>query len=135
MRKIYILFVFIISITPQLFCQNTISKLTTTAPDNKYGFTPEQPVKVGKSNKGGPANQRAYLDLLRDAKGNAISYERVGSCCPYESANGFLGLAMVDHYEITYQNEKGKKKKSDVYISFYDYEEPMILFGFKTISE
>lgn len=120
------------------YCQDStkvysIVKLTKTADNDKYGFTPEQPVKVGTGPQGGPANNKAYLNLLRDGKGEAIEFKRVGSCCPYESKNGFLGMAMVDHYEISYRNEKGKKKKASVYISFYDYEEPMILFGFKTI--
>lgn len=112
---------------------HTINKLAKTADNDKYGFTPEYPVKVGTGPQGGPANNKAYLNLLRDAKGEPVEFKRIGSCCPYESKNGFMGMAMVDHYEITYKNEKGKKKKADVYISFYDYEEPMILFGFKTV--
>lgn len=111
----------------------TIRKLTKTAPDDSYGFSPENPVLVGTGPNGGPANQRRYLDLLRDAQGKPIKYTRVASCCPYDSENGLFGVAMVDKYEITYLNQKGRKKKAFVYISFYDYEEPMILFGFQTI--
>jgi tetratricopeptide (TPR) repeat protein len=114
---------------------HNIFKLTKISEDEKYGFTAEKPIKVGKGDNGGPANERNYLDLIIDSKGNLIKYERVGSCCPYESKNSPFGLAMVDHYEITYLNEKGKKKKTSIYISFYDYEEPLILFGFKTISQ
>jgi hypothetical protein len=112
---------------------HTISKLVNTAPDESYGFSEKSPVKVGTGPNGGPANQRQYLELLRDAKGQRIKYERVASCCAYESENGLFGMAMVDRYEITYLNAKGKKCKTYVYLSFYDYEEPMILFGFTTI--
>lgn len=115
--------------------KNSILRLTKTADNDKYGFTQENPIKVGTGPEGGPANNRAYLDLLRDAMGKPITYERQGSCCSYESKNGFMGLAMLDRYEITYQNEKGKKKTTVVYISFYDYEEPQILFGFKTVGQ
>ncbi len=113
----------------------SIKKLSKTAEDEKYGFTPENPVKVGTGPKGGPANQKAYLDLLRDVKGNPVSYKRISSCCQYQSPNGFLGMAMLDKYEITYKNEKGKKKKATIYLTFYDYDEPMILFGFKTAGQ
>jgi tetratricopeptide (TPR) repeat protein len=114
---------------------HSILSLTKTADNKEYGFTSEKPIKVGKGPDGGPGNNRAYLNLLRDAMGKPISYERKGSCCAYESKNGFMGMALLDHYEIKYLNEKGKKKKASVYISFYDYEEPQILFGFKTVGQ
>jgi len=114
---------------------HSILKLTVRAENDKYGFTPEYPVKVGTGSKGGPANQRAYLDLLRDAKGNPIEYARLGGCCPYQSKNAPLEMAMVDKYEIKYFDKNDKEQISVVYISFYDYEEPKILSGFSTISK
>jgi tetratricopeptide (TPR) repeat protein len=112
-----------------------ILRLTKTADNDKYGFTSEKPIMVGTGPDGGPANQRAYLDLLRDLKGKPIKYKRLSSCCDYKSENGFFGIAKLDQYEITYLNEKGKEKTAIIYISFYDYEEPQILFGFKTIGQ
>ena len=113
----------------------SILYLTRTAKNKKYGFTSDNPIKVGKGPNGGPANQRAYMDLLRDQQGNPIKYERIGSCCAYDSPNAIFGKALVDIYEIKFVTEKGKKKKEVIYISFYDYEEPMILYGFKTIEK
>lgn len=113
----------------------SILRLTKTADDKNYGFTKENPVKVGTGPDGGPTNQRAYLDLLRDAEGKPLKYKRIASCCPYESKNGLMGMAMLDQYEITYLNEKGKEEKAIVYISFYDYEDPKILYGFKTVGQ
>lgn len=110
-----------------------IRRLERMAPDDKYGLTPEQPVKVGNGPNGGPANQRAYLDLLRDAQGEALKYERQGSCCGYPSANTPFGVALVDRYEVSYRNAKGKPKKTVIYISMYDYEEPLIPQGFTTV--
>lgn len=114
---------------------NSILRLTKTASNDKYGFTAEDPVKAGTGTDGGPANQRAYLSLLRDAQGQPIKFERLSSCCSYKSEYGLMGIAMLDQYEITYLNEKGKEKKAIVYISFYDYDEPQILYGFKTIGQ
>jgi tetratricopeptide (TPR) repeat protein len=115
---------------------HTILRLTRKAPDKKYGFTEGQPVMAGRGLEGGPANQRAYLELLRDAQGKPVNYERVSSCCPYNSKHGLIGgMGMLDKYEISYQDEKGRPQKAIVYISFYDYEDPQILYGFKTVGQ
>ena len=46
-----------------------------------------------------------------------------------------MGMASVDSYHITYKNEKGKKKKTTLYLSFYDYEQPKIPVGFYSIQD
>ena len=93
-----------------------------------YGYTQAMPVKVG----GGPRNQRAYLEKLRDAQGNKVTYERLGSCCPYktDSPAAILGGGMLDIYEITCRDSNNDKKKVKVYITFYDFEEPKPIEGF-----
>jgi hypothetical protein len=113
-----------------------ITALTKMADSDKYGFTGEFPVKVGTGKRGGPYNQRAYLELLRDGRGKPVEYKRVGGgCCPYKSENALFGdFALVDSYEIKYKDKDGKKKKAIIYISFYDYEEPMIPVGFQSAS-
>ncbi|HWB62581.1 MAG TPA: tetratricopeptide repeat protein [Chitinophagales bacterium] len=107
--------------------------LTKTADNIKYGFSPEIPVKVGAGPEGGIANEHIYLDLLRDATGNPVTYQKVSSCCAYASENARNGLAMVDKYEITFTNGSGETKTAFVYLSMYDYIEPMVLMGFKTV--
>ena len=113
-----------------------IRQLAKTAESENYGFSGEFPVKVGAGSNGGPYNQRAYLELLRDGQGEPVKYKRVGGgCCPYKSKNAIYGdYALVDSYEVSYKNKKGKKKKVIIYISFYDYEEPMIPVGFQASS-
>ena len=112
---------------------HSILRLTKLANDESYGLSPYNPVKVGVGPNGGSGNQKAYLNLLRDGQGKRVKYERIGSCCPYQSENGFLGMGMLDQYEITYRSKNNKKKKAVLYLSFYDYEEPMIIQGFGTI--
>ena len=73
-----------------------IVTLTQTAGNFKYGFTPDFPVKVGTGPDGGIENEHAYLDLLRDSKGNPVRYQRINSCCGYASVYAPHGLAMVD---------------------------------------
>ena len=100
--------------------------------DADYGYSPDKPVKVGMGANSSPGNQHLYLQRLHDAKGKPVKYERKGSCCPYPSKNALFGdMALVDRYEVIYKNEKGRKKKAILYISFYDYEEPMIPKGFQ----
>ena len=107
--------------------------LTKTINNYKYGFSSELPVEVGTGPEGGPANERAYLNLLRDAQGNPIKYVHLGSCCGYASDNAPKGLALLDKYQITFVNDAGEEKTANVYLSFYDYLEPQVLYGFKTI--
>jgi tetratricopeptide (TPR) repeat protein len=113
--------------------EHSILRLTKTADNDKYGYSSERPILVGTGPSGGPANQQAYLDLLRDQQGKPVSYRRLGSCCDYKSEHGLFGIGKLDKYEITCSNKK--EKKVVVYISFYDYEEPQIIMGFKTIGQ
>lgn len=113
----------------------SILSLSKTAEDKKYGYTEKDPIKVGTGPNGGPGNQRAYLNLLRDAQGKPISYNRVGSCCAYDSKFGLMGTAFLDRYEITFRNVKNVEEKVIVFISMYDYEELKIINGFKTIAK
>ena len=113
---------------------HSILRLSRTSDNDKYGFTPENPVKVGMGPEGGPNNARTYLELLRDAKGRPVKYERVGTCCPYESKHALYGKqALEDKYDLTYTGADGRELKTFVYITFYDYEEPLILAGMRTI--
>ena len=103
--------------------------------NRRYGFASESPIKIGTGYDGGPANERAYLELLRDPKGNPVRYQRISSCCGYSSINAPKGLALLDKYQMWFYDENGEQKIVYVYFSFYDYEEPQILYGFHTVSK
>lgn len=108
-------------------------RLQKTSEDPTYGFSQANPIKVGKDDEGGPGNSYRYLELLRDALGKPVKFYRSGSCCPYPSENGFNGTALLDNYVLTYFDADGRKKTTSVFITFYEYEEPKIISGFKTI--
>lgn len=112
----------------------SILRLTERAFDDSYGVSPINPVKVGMGPNGGLGNQEAYLNLLRDGQGKRLNYTREGSCCPYSSENGTLGIALVDRYKVTFRTQNNRKKTIYIYISFYDYEDPKIIEGFSTIT-
>lgn len=106
-----------------------IIRLSKFATSKEYGFTESAPIKVG----GSPTNQREYLSLLRDSWGNPIKYRRTGSCCGYKLDSAPLGMAILDRYLITYKDETNTEKTAYLYLSFYEYDEPQVVYGFKTI--
>lgn len=109
---------------------NYILKLTQTAPDTKYGYTKENPVRVGQNNNDLTANEMAYLDLLRDAQGKPLKYRQVGSCCEFQ---GKTGKAKVDIFEITYRTAQNQEKKTNLYLTIGNYDDPKIPAGLRTV--
>lgn len=92
--------------------------------NKNYGLTGDNPVKVGSMSA---QKQRRYLSSLAGPNGEVLQFFRRGSCCPYKSENSFMGNALVDIYEVTYD---GLKKPLFIYISLYDSEELFIPKGF-----
>lgn len=89
--------------------------------DPTYGYTQENPIKVGGGDFGGPPRERAYLDNLCGPNGEKISYDRGGSL-PF-------GDTILDVFEIT-----GVKKAVALYIDEYTYMEPQAPVGFTCAS-
>lgn len=138
MKKIIytILTVFFISCSSSKMITGGNNKLlksfivTEVSTDKTYGLTPKNPVEVGGSFENGAYKERRYLNLLMGPNGEKISYFRAGSCCPIKSKNGFMGMAMLDNYRVTWENSKDT---ISIYINLYDKGElkaPMG-FGFK----
>lgn len=92
------------------------SSVTTISTDKTYGYTQENPIKVGGT-ESGPANERNYLDKLAGPNGESISYVRVGSCCPFKTPNGLMGGGLLDRYEIKWD---GQSAPVYLYINMYD---------------
>jgi len=102
----------------------TISKVTT---DESYG-SEKNPILVGGvADSQGPYNERAYLDLLAGPEGQKISYNRVKSCCSFDTERGFMGKGLLDVYEITYEGQKGP---IFLYLNMYDYQTLYAPVGF-----
>lgn len=91
--------------------------------DATYGYKEANAIKVG----GGPARERAYLNLLRGPNGEPVRYSRDGSCCPFETPRGLLGGGMLDIYSVWIGESKDPVK---LYINMYDYEQPKAPKGF-----
>ncbi len=123
MKKI----LFLISATIIISCSTTNTGIKEATTDSTYGYSKENPIKVG-GNSNGPTNQRNYLNSLSGPNGETLIYKRSGSCCQFETKNSSYGMGMLDIYKVTYE---GKKDTVSLYINMYDKETLKSPVGFK----
>ena len=57
------------------------------------------------------------MNALRGPKGEKITYDRKGSCCHFETSNGFMGGGLLDRYEVKID---GSSKIYILYVNMYD---------------
>ncbi len=86
--------------------------------DSTYGYTKDNPIKVGGDWFEGPAREDAYLDALSGPNGESISYERLGSID--------YGDTILDEYQVSYSGSQPVL----LYLDEYSYEELMAPVGF-----
>jgi tetratricopeptide (TPR) repeat protein len=113
--------------------KHAILRLTSVSDDETYGVLVENPIQVGMNIEGEHGNEIAYLELLRDVNGKPVKYEYLGSCCQYPSPYGGFGVGSLEKYGLTYVNEQGVKEELYIFLTIYDYNEPKIIKGFKTL--
>jgi hypothetical protein len=101
--------------------------LSRVAADPGYGFEADNPVKIGGAFRHGSNREQAYLNGLRGPAGQPIEYERVGSCCPFETRNSAFGSGLLDTFQLTYE---GQTAPATIYINIYDEGLPMVPVGF-----
>ena len=107
---------------------NNFSKLIAISTDETYGFTQENPIKVGGvKDSEGPLNERRFLNALLGPEGQSITYHRQGSCCHFKSPNGLMGSGLLDRYEVNYN---GLAKPVIIFINMYDFGELKAPKGF-----
>lgn len=105
--------------------------LTEISKDPTYGLSAKNPVEVGGAARSeGPLNERRYLNALTGPNGERVTYYRAGSCCPVKSKNGFMGMAMLDNYRVTWE---GSKDTVSIYINMYDSGVLKAPVGFKMV--
>lgn len=105
--------------------------LSEMAPDKTYGYSEDNPIIVGDGDlRNGAVNEHMYLRGLAGPDGSPISYRRIGSCCAFETPNGFGGSGLLDKYEVHVQ---GKAKPVILYLDFYRQGPLYIPHGFTAI--
>lgn len=92
-------------------------RLDSVSTDDSFGYTQANPIMVGGGTESGAYNQRRFLNALLGPDGEAITHSRRGSCCPFNSPNGFMGGGLLDMYEVTIA---GQSKPVVLYVNMYD---------------
>jgi hypothetical protein len=93
--------------------------------DARYGYTKENPIRVGPHSSGGTG--RLYLNALLGAAGEPAEYERVGACCTFRTPNSPNGFGLLDIYRIRVDGSSGDRY---LYVNWYDAGPPKIPIGF-----
>lgn len=71
--------------------------------DPTYGFTPENPARVGGFGDEDPeSGEKSFLHALWGPEGQPVYFERIGSCCPIEP------FGMLDAFAVTYPGLEGE---------------------------
>jgi len=59
--------------------------LSRVATSGSYGYSAMAPIKVGGGLGAGGNRTYQFLNTLRGPNGEEISYDRVGTCCPFDT--------------------------------------------------
>ncbi|MFP9100534.1 2-dehydro-3-deoxyphosphooctonate aldolase [Flavobacterium sp. RHBU_24] len=92
--------------------------ITEISSDKHYGYDQDYPVNLGfLPAKMGDMNVKRYFGALTGPNGEAITYTKTESCCPFPTKNDAMGAGLLDIYEVSW-NGLGKPKI--IYINIYE---------------
>ena len=103
-----------------------------------YGYTAAQAIKVGNGQPmGGPPgqgsrNEAMFLNALRSQEGKPVQYERLGSCCAFDTARGTLGGGLLDVFKV---QTPDRAQPVLLYLNMYDPGEALAPQGFTPRSQ
>ncbi len=108
------------------------SALSETPESTAYGLTQANPIKVGGFKQVGSRKVYQYISQLTGPNGEAISFQRQGSCCPFETKNTpFSEVSTTGLLDIFWIKYEGIQAPVKLYINSYDFEMPKAPAGFK----
>lgn len=92
--------------------------ITEISNDRKYGYDQDYPVNLGfTAVQSAEVNVKRYFGALSGPKGEALTYEKVDSCCPFPSTRNEMGAGIIDIYEVTWPGLAAPKR---IYINLYE---------------
>jgi len=101
-------------------------KLEKQAPSESYGYSEKDAIRIG-GGFGKSERIYGYLNALRGPEGQKVHYDRIGSCCEFDTPSSpFEGKGLLEVYEIDYE---GLEAPRELYFNWYDESEPMIPAG------
>jgi hypothetical protein len=100
--------------------------LSQASIDPSYAFSEHAPVLIGGGFGSGSDRTYRYLNSLRSPNGEPFKYDRIGTCCPFKSANSPFGdEALLEVYQLTIPGV-GKKR---IYFNWYETADVLIPIG------
>ncbi len=110
--------------------------LKQVSDDPTYGYTIDNPIKVGGYGSVGARNEYLYLKMLTGPKGQKLVFKRDRACCPFKTSNPDVGnfsggeqaIGLLDIFEVTYP---GLDKPVKLFLNGYEYERPQAPKGFR----
>jgi hypothetical protein len=105
--------------------------LSQTAANASYGYSQHSPVMIGGGFGSGSERTYKFLNSLRGPNGETITYDRVGTCCPFKSKNSPFGdEALLEVYEIV---APGFQQPKRLYFNWYDEGVALIPMGLSAV--
>ena len=102
--------------------------ITEISSDRKYGYDQDYPVNLGfMAVQTAEVNVKRYFGALTGPKGEALTYKKVDSCCPFPSAKNEMGAGIIDIYEVSWE---GLKEPKRIYINLYERGQVLAPEGF-----
>jgi hypothetical protein len=105
-------------------------KLSHASTNPNYAFSEHTPVLIGGGFESGADRTYKYLNSLRGPNGQTIHYARVGTCCPFKSANSpFGGEALLEVYQLSIPGVGAPKR---LYFNWYETGDVLVPVGLST---
>jgi hypothetical protein len=99
------------------------------ARDARYGWTPDQPIRLGGYSVGlaeAVEQQIRFLNSLWGPQGDVLLYEKVGTCCPFDWRGAPLDKGTLDVFEL---RGGGLPRPRHLYLDRYRRDSPRIPIG------
>ena len=102
--------------------------ITEMASDKKYGYHTDYPINIGVASL---SSENYFIKLffngITDPDGNAVTFEKIDTCCPFPSANSKVGAGLLHRYKVTFKDGTTK----ELYFNIYEKGAIMCPMGFK----
>lgn len=100
--------------------------LARRATDAAYAYSEGGAVKIGGGFGEGSDRTYQFLNSLRGPNGEALQYDRVGTCCPFKAPSSPFGEGVLEVFTLTYP---GLSQPKRLYFNWYEEEEALIPVG------
>lgn len=118
LRVLVILVLLAFTMFPEIAtAQEQKSSACPVAENESYGYSEDDPIRVGGGWRDGPTRAKVYLKSIRAPDGKSLDYQRIGSFAH--------GERLLDGYKVSFSGDT-----VTIYLDAYSYEELKAPQGF-----